>query len=323
MVVREDFIKSLNADPSGTRKTAPTIFDELRWSTQHSQRPLDQVLQLISEFHGPWTGVNPTTANLLVSLLGMFTNKANKDTVKQIRAALTALQNLSNGSSIGRINNIVANNMDVPMLRAFVNRAQAIHPSVNTYIQQNIGKYPYFQQISEQVGSFGQAVIQPTDIHPIRRIQTSGLTKMDTDYPIRRNTDRKVFNEVSANIDLGQSFVNALFLRAQKPDGNNAMLLDSNNTSVSHGYSLAHDVANEKRVKKTVAPCLAEAVKRFGPTTQLLDSYFPVEYEVKLEPEYFEIQTENGSSFVDKLNRPMTRIVPTPVARQEDAVQIA
>jgi hypothetical protein len=323
MVVREDFIKSLNADPSGTRKTAPTIWDELRHATQHSQRPLEQVLQLISEFHGPWTGVNPATVNLLVSLLGMFSNKANKDTIKQVRSALSALQNVASGSSIGRVNNIVANNMSVPMLRAFVSRSQAIHPSVNTYIQQNAGKYPYFQQISEQVGSFGQAVIQQSDIHPIKRIQTSGLTKMNTDYPIRRNTDRKVFGEVSANIDLGQSFVNTLFLRAQNPEGNNAILLDSNNTSVSHGYSLANDVANENRVKKTVAPCLAEAVKRFGPTTQLLDSYFPVEYQVKLEPEYFEIQTENGSSFVDKLNRPMTRVVPLPVAKQEDIVQIA
>lgn len=321
MIIDQQFIRQLHADPSGERKTSPTIFDEMRWATQHSQKPLEQVVQLISELHGPWTGMNATAANLLTSLLSMFKNKANKTTLSQIKQALSAINNINIPSSIGRLNNINASSMAIPLLRAFISKSQAIHPSVNSYIQNNIGKYPYFQQISEQVGSLGQATLSHVDIHPINRVITGGNTSMKSNYPVRRNTDRKVFDEISTTIDTADSFVNTLFLRAMKPEGNNAILLDSNNSSVSHGYSYTMDVKNAPRIKNTVAPCLASAVQRFGPTVQLLDSYCPVEYRTKVEPQYFEIMTENGVSYVDKLNRPITRQVHTPVASEEAIIQ--
>lgn len=324
MVINEDFIKKLYSIPSGIRtKPDISIFDELRHATQISQKPLEQVLQLISEFHGPFVGLNQNTANLLNTLLSLYKNKDSKNIQNTIKTTLNALKSFSSSSTIGRQNNVTANDMSIPMYRAFVQKAQAIHPSVNTYIQNNIGKYPHFQQISENVGSLGQIVLTSKDIHPSKRIETGGKDNMTTDFPIRRGVDRKLFKNISKQIDLSTSLVNCLFLRAMKPENNNSILLDDSNTSVSHGYSYTMDVHNADRNKKAVAPSLAVATTRFGPTLQLLDSYFPIDYQVKLEPEYYEIQTEGGSSLVDRLNRPITRDIPSNVAKEEDAVQVA
>lgn len=322
MVVKEDFVKNLYAIPSGERKKL-TVFDEFRHATQHSQKPLEQVLQLISEMHGIWVGTNSVVANLLLSLLSLYSDKQNKGISNQVKTALNVLNSISNNSTIGRQNTVTANDMDIPTYREFISRAQAIHPSVNAYIQNNIGKYPHFQQISEQVGSLGQIVLTSKDIHPLKRIEIDGKNMMSTDYPLRRNVDTKMFKNVGHQIDISTSLVNCLFLRAQRPEGNNAILLNDSNTSASHGYSGAMDVLNSERNKKSVAPCLVKSAQRFGPTLQLLDSYFPVDYQIKLEPQYFDIQTENGTSIVDRLNRPMTRHVPTPVAKADDVVQIA
>jgi hypothetical protein len=322
MIVKEDFIKKIHANPSGKRKTDPTIWDELRHAAQHSQKPLEQVLQIIGELHGPFTNINANVANLLNVLLSLFSNKDNKNVVNQVKTALTALNSVISNSTIGRKNNITANQMSVPQLREFVSKSQAIHPSVNAYIQNNIGKYSYFQQISEQVGSLGQIVLTSKDIHSSKRVEVEGKNSMKTDYPIRRNVDKKIFKNVAKIVDISDSLVNCLFLRAMKPEGNNAILLKGQNTTVSHGYSFTMDTENEERNKKAVAPCLTKAVQRFGPVTQLLDSFFPVEYQVKLQPELYEIMTEDGICYVDKLNRPITREIPIPVAKEEDVVEI-
>lgn len=323
MTVTEEFIKSMSTPPSGQRKMAPTIFDELRWATEHAQQPLEQVIQMISEFHGPWTGMNKATLQLLNSLTALFSNISNRTIVAAAKQAVKTLESVTTPSTVGRINSITANDMQTPLLRRFVTASQTIHPSVNTYIQNNIGKYPYFQQISEHVGSMGQVVLTSKDIHPSKRVLTGGNITMATDFPIRRNVNDKVFNNVSSMIDTTESMVNCLFLRAMRPGGNNAILLSDSNSSVAHGYNYTMDVANADRNKQAVAPCLAKAVNRFGPALQLCDSYFPIDYKVKLEPEYFTLQTETGEYTADILNRPITRVIPTPVAKEEDVVQVA
>jgi hypothetical protein len=324
MVVKEDFIKKLYSAPAATRsKPDITIWDELRHATQHSQKPLEQVIQLISEFHGPFSGINQNTANLLNVLLSLFSNKQNKNIQNTVKTALNTLKSFSQKSTIGRQNNITANDMSIPLYRAFIQKSQAIHPSVNTYIQNNIGKYPHFQQISENVGSLGQVVLTSKDIHPSKRIETGGKDSMTTDFPIRRGVERKLFKNISQEIDLSTSLVNCLLLRGLRPNGCAPILESDGITTKSHGYDYVMDTENAERNKKSVAPSLSLAIQRFGPTTQLLDNYFPVDYQVKLEPLYYEIQTETGSCLVDRLSRPITREVQTPVAKDEDVVQIA
>lgn len=320
-IVTEQFTKSIYAPPEGTRKTKPTIWDEIRHSMEHSQKPLEQVIQLIGELHGSWVGINPATANLLNFLLSLFSNKNNKNIQSQAQIALTALKNVVPSSSIGRINNITANEMPPEQLREFVVRSQQIHPSVNAYIQNNIGKYPYFQQISEEVGSLGQVVLSSKDVHPIKRPETDGKNSMTTNFPLRRNVDHKVFKNLSTYIDATNSLVECLFLRAMKPDGNNSILLSGDNTKLSHGYNFTMDVGNADRNKSAIAPSMAKSIQRFGPTTQLLNSHYPIKYEASNQPEFFEIKTETGSVFTDMLNRPVTRTVKAPIAKDEDVVE--
>lgn len=325
MVVKEDFIKKLYANPSGTRKNGSniSIFDELRHATQHSQKPLEQVIQLISETHGVWTGINQNTANLLTLLLSLYSNKDSKNIGSQVKSALTALKSVVSKSTIGRQNTMTANDMSIPMLREFVSKSQAVHPAVNAYIQNNVGKLPYFQQISEQVGSLGQIVLTSKDIHPSKRIDIDGKNTMTTDYPIRRNVERNLFKNISKEIDYSTSLVNCLFLRALRPNNCGPILDNGSITTKSHGYDYVMDTENADRNKKVVPECLAKAVNRFGPTTQLLNSYFPISYEVQNRSEFYEITTETGSCYVDRLNRPITREIPIPVAKDEDVVQIA
>lgn len=322
MVVKEDFIKKLYAEPSGTRKQ-PTIWDELRHATQHSQKPLEQVIQLISETHGAWTGLNQNTANLLTLLLSLYSNKDSKNIGSQVKSALTALKSVVSKSTIGRQNTMTANDMSIPMLREFVSKSQAVHPAVNAYIQNNVGKLPYFQQISEQVGSLGQIVLTSKDIHPSKRVETGGKDGMTTDFPIRRNVERNLFKNISKEIDYSTSLVNCLFLRAFRPD-NCGPILDNNGiTTKSHGYDYVMDTENAGRIKKVVPECMAKAVNRFGGSICLLNSFSPVKYEVNNSPEYYEITTETGSCYVDRLNKPIAREIPIPVAKDEDVVQVA
>ena len=323
MIVTEEFIKSMSSEPSGQKKTMPTIFDELRWATEHSQQPLEQVIQMISEFHGAWTGMNAITLQILSDLTSLYSNPNNKVILAQARQAHKSLASVNTPSTVGRINNITANDMQVPLLRQFITTCQSIHPSINTYIQNNIGKYPYFQQISEQVGGLGQIILTSKDVHPLKRVETGGNISMTSDYPIRRSVDRKIFTNISKLIDESDSLVNCLFLRAMRPGGNNAILSPGDNSSMSHGYNYTMDVANADRNKQAIAPCLTKAVLKFGPAIELCDAYFPIDYQVKLEPQYFTLKTETGEYTADALNRPITRTIPTPVAKDEDAMQIA
>ena len=53
--VTEQFLQSLRSSPSGQQKSG-TIFDEIYGALETSENPLDRVIQMISEFHGPWAG---------------------------------------------------------------------------------------------------------------------------------------------------------------------------------------------------------------------------------------------------------------------------
>jgi len=316
MIVTETFTKNLTANPSGKRKESPTIFDELRWAMQHSEDPLRQTMQLISEIHGPWTGMTEDVLGLLNLILSLYNSKSSKININA-KAAVGALGKLvAPSSNIGRLSSITANDMNPAFLREFVRRSQNINPAVFTFIQHNIGKYPYFQQVSEQVGSLGQAILTKRDVKLEDRVKTNGKNSWQTSYPVRRNSDIKIFSQISSNIDISDAFLDVCFLRCLS-SSNNGAILEKSDTSISHGFDLSPDILNKDRVKKSSAPCLAEAVNRFGPTIKLLDTFFPVKYEVKPVPEFKTIKTEIGSVMVDQLARPVKNDPALPVAKQE------
>lgn len=317
-IVTEKFQQNLYTDPSGQRKTNPTIFDELRWAMQHSQKPLEQTLQLISEFHGLWTGMSAQ----LMGLINSLSNANNKDYVKAAQSALNLFNSISKDipSAVGRQNKITAGQMNVPLLREFVSRCQALHPSINNFIQLNIGKYPYFQQISESVCQHGQIVLSKSEIPPIDRLQLDGKHTMQSDSPLRRTSTDKLFKTCYTLVDTSSSLVNCLYLRGLAVENNMGLLYPEygkGSNPMAHGHNFTMDGFNAKRGKDAIQPCISQASSKFGPTLQLVDTFFPVTYEIANTPQFFQLEAEGKSYVADKLNRPLTREPIIPIASDE------
>lgn len=323
-IVTEDFKQSLYSAPEGEKKANPTIFDEIRWALQHAQKPLEQVLQLISEFHGLWTGMS-TTLMQFVSSIGAL--QGSKDINAYIKVGQQAL-NLANQtvllSKIGRMNNITCNTMPIELLREFVSRCQAIHPAVYAYIQQNIGKYPYFQKISESVCGFGQHILNKHQVDPMKRPEQNGKQTMTTNYRVRRNTDFKLFDVIQPLVDNSANLLDVMFLRAMQVDNNMSLLHDkySAESPIAHGHHFTMSVFDADRDKKAIQPCILEASKRFGPTLQLCDWAFPVDHQIQKQPQWFTLSTEIGSYQADELNRPILREPELAIAKDEDRSEI-
>lgn len=322
-VIKEDFKQNLFAKPSGQRKTQPTIFDELRWALQHTDKPLEQVLQLISEFHGAWTGSSNNLMNLLTQLSG---DVHDKNYIKLATDALKIINNSKTSSNIGRVNNITASQMPVELLREFVSRSQSIHPSVNTYIQMNIGKYPYFQQISESICSFGQSVLQTTDSTLIDRVASNGDQTMQSSYRLRRNTNNKLFDNIKKLVDDSDNILNCLFLRAC-PVENSMHLLNTNygksGSPISHGHGLCMDVFNQQRIKDSIQPSISKATAKFGPSLELCNWAFPISYEISKKPELFTLTAEGKNYTADGFNRPIFHEPEIPIASDDNKTQIS
>lgn len=325
VIVTEQFSQNLYADPKGTRQTTPTIFDELRWAMQHSQKPLEQTLQLISEFHGLWTGMNAAVMNLIQAINNSI---SNKNYVSAAQAALKLFNSLSSSltSTVGRQNNIQASQMSIPLLREFVSKCQALHPAISNYIQLNIGKYPHFQQISESVCQHGQIVLHRTEVPPVKTLNTNGATTMTTSNRLRRVTESKLFDTCKTLVNDVDDFVNVLFLRSMPMQNNMGLLNQSygdGGTPLPHGHNYTMDGFNAQRGKDAITPSIMKATERFGPSLQLVNNFFPVEYEIVNTPQFFILDSELGSYVADKLNRPLTYEPIIPIADDNFKSEVA
>lgn len=319
-IVTEDFKQNLFCPPSGERKTNPTIFDELRWAMQHAKNPLEQVTQMISEFHGLWTGMSPALMNFVSQISALANDNSAQAYVSAAKSALETLNQLKLGSNVGKVNNITCNVMPIELLRQFVARCQSLHPAVNAYIQMNIGKYPYFQQISEAVCQFGQIVLNKTDVSPMKRCKNDGDVNMETNYRIRRNSNVKLFDTIKPLVDVSANFLDAMFLRSMNPGNNMALLHEAyeDESPIAHGHAFTMDVFNAKRAKDAVQPCIMAASAKFGPSLQLCNWAFPVEQQIQKQPQYYTLQAETGPYVADELNRPLVREPKLPIAKDED-----
>lgn len=318
IIVDEKFQQSLFSDPSGQRKT-PTIFDELRWAMEHAQNPLEQVTQLIAEFHGPFNGMTSCMAFVINELSKLGTAGA---LIQNTSSAINLIEGLTSAltSLVGRQNNINCSQMSIPLLREFVSRTQAMHPAINNYIQNNIGKFPYFQQISDEVGSLGKIVLLKTDIPPVDRINSDGKTTMETNSRLSRKTADKLFNKIHTLVDDSANLLDVLFLRAMSVENNMGLLQQSYGkagTAIAHGHSFCMDAFNAQRNKDAVQPCLMKTIDKFGSRLELCDSFFPQKNESMGEPKIFELIAEGNKYKADGFNRPLTRQVIMPVASEE------
>jgi hypothetical protein len=332
-IITEDFKQNLFCQPSGERKASPTIFDEMRWALQHAQDPLGQITQLISEFHGPWVGMSQALMGFVSNLTGIIGKVASTVNavkgaaqeasayVAQAKNAMKTLNSLVMVSKIGRINNINCNTMPIELLRQFVNRVQSIHPSVNAFIQMNIGKYPYFQPVSESMCSFGQPVLSKQQVDLTKRLDSDGETTMKSSSRLRRNTNGKLFDTIKPLMDDSLNLVDVMFTRGLQVD-NNMTLLHENYSSekpIAHGHNFTPDVFDKNRSLQAITQCLLELVKKIGPASMLLNFVKKVEYAIQKQPQIQNITTEWGTCTVDELTRPIPHREPAlPIASEED-----
>jgi hypothetical protein len=297
-VVTEDSRKSLRSSPTGKRKDG-TIFDELYCSLQTSENPLDRAIQTIAEFHGPWTGSSVELTDFVAfvaskvaspQLMGLAQQAAGAavDVVK----AVTQMQ----PSSVGKQNPMTCALMPAPLLREFLNRAQKLHPAINMYIQMHIGTFPYFQQISEDIGQFASIVMNQRAIDPMKWANRGGVDCLETNSRMSKNNLFKMHEEIFDLMDDANNLVNALFLRSM-PKQNNMSFMHpeySKESPVAHGHNFCMDVFNAKRNIDAIAPCVSAITALTGDVLRLVNKFFCVKELAKYNIEGFEISMNEG-----------------------------
>ena len=314
-VVTEDFRKSLRSSPSGQRKNG-TIFDELHCALQTSENPLDRVIQMIAEFHGPWSGGSIQLTDFISFISSKIKTPALAGlAMDSAKAAVSVVQAVSRmpPSSVGKQSPMTCAVMPAPLLREFVNRAQKLHPAINMYLQMHIGTFPYFQQISEEIGQFASIVMNTTSIDPMKWPERDGVNCLDTNSRMHKNILHKMPEGIFELMDDASNLVNALFLRALPKGNNMAFMHDkySKESPIAHGHNYTMDVHNAKRNIDAIGSCVSAITSLAGDVLRLVDKYFCIKELAKYSVEGFEITANEGPNgeaityIVDNTGRPM------------------
>lgn len=297
-IVSEQFNQSLRSSPSGQRKSG-TMFDEIYGALETSENPLDRVIQMIAEFHGAWTGGSQE----LFQFSSFLASLTNSPELKQLSSKVGNAACQANDiaaqlppSKVGRQNNEFAAIMPAPLLREFVNFAHNIHPALNMYFQLHEGNFPYFKQISEEVGRFAHISMRPTEIDPMSWPKMNGVNCLNTNSRMDSNTLQKMFPSTFFQMDNASNLLNSMFLRNLRPDNNMSCLHPtySKEQPVAHGHNHCMDVFGAKRRTDAVPGSAAVVMEKSGDSLRLVNKFFPVRQIGKYETETFNVSLNHG-----------------------------
>jgi hypothetical protein len=225
-IVNEKFNQSLLSSASGRRKKG-TMFDEIYGALESSDNPIDRAIQMIAEFHGAWTGGSQELFALASFLASATNSPVLTDIANTVGSATQSVLSLANqlpASLCGRQNTEFAAIMPTPLLREFVGFVHNIHPAINMYLQMHEGCFPYFQQISEEVGRFAQIAMRASEISPMDWPKMNGVNCLNTDTRMDKNTLLKMMPSIFFQMDNASNLLNSLFLRSMRPENNMALL---------------------------------------------------------------------------------------------------
>ena len=305
-IITSDFFHNLRMVPDGSKQVAK-ILDEVRWCFQYRDRPIQKVCQAISQFHGPFNGASPQLAQLINVIAGkskVLSELANTvgDAVSIVESAIQGVEQVVN-----TINQLTAMNFSTPFLRFFVKECQVLHPQVTEFIKNNIGMFPYFEQISESVGSMFTII---TDINELSQLFTLECGQMPfknlkSASRMVRSIFDKMFLYASGNMEDSQKFLDTLFMRAMPCEDNHGLTHPDylNEGPVAHGNNHCMDVFHQPRAEAAVPGVFAKLVALFGDRLRLLNSVFPVKYNVNFKDKTYNVQVENETVQVDRLNK--------------------
>lgn len=314
-VVTEDFRKSIRSSPTGQRKSG-TIFDELYSALETSDKPLDRIIQLICEFHGPWSGGSRQLTDFVAFIASLTKSLSLRNLALQnaeLACAVEQAINLLPPSSVGKNDPQTFAIMPNPLLREFINRSQKIHPAINLYIQLNIGNFPYYQQISEDVGQYASVVMNRTEIDPMKWVNEDGVNCLDTNSRINKNTFLKVFESIFYLMDNAQNLTDSLFVRALPIDNNMSLLHDnySSESPIAHGHNFTMDVFNAERKRSAIGPCNSAVINLAQDALRLVNKFFCIKELARYQVEGFQITMYEGPNgepityIVDQSSRPL------------------
>lgn len=289
-------------------KSEAHIFDEIRWGLSNQNNPIGRTCQLINQFHGPYGGSSGTLSNILNSMAGansrlkkMSTN--SKNSVDIVNEAINGITNV-----INTINSMTCSQMSTPFLRYFITECQVLHPDVTAYIQANIEQYPYFQQVSEQIGTHFTIISDCNMIDPLFTLQCGQLPieNLKTAARMVRPLFNKMFKPIAGNMEDSQKFLDTLYLRALPCEENHMYTHPNygNESPIAHGNNFCMDVFHQQRAENAIPGVFGRLISIFGDRLRLLNQIFPVEYRIKHEEQIYEIPIEGQTLKVDRLNRP-------------------
>lgn len=301
-----NFFKSLNAN---VFDLSPKILDELHLALEHSEKPIEQTMQVISEMHGPYNGSSEKMAEFVNSFagkLGKFESALTKSKslmnskAEQIKSIVSEIK-----STVNLINKTTASQMNTPMLRAFIGEAQKLNPLVNDLIQREIDRFPMFQQVSESIGMFFNIHVTKTALDVSKTLKNNtGYTNYDTNMILRKNSFKKSFRPISEMIERSHVLTDSLSYRCiPQNDIANYHKNYGDSTPFSHGYNNCQDVYHLERMKNARNGSLIKLINTFGDQLRLLNTFFPVTISLDYGTESQEIMTEHGPVLVDEHGR--------------------
>lgn len=315
-MVDANFYKGLVSGPE-SRRWDQTMFDEIRLSAEYSSRPTEHVAQALSHFHGPFGGASPTLSNISRAIQGR--NKNLRDLAGSVERAvditLAAISDVHN--TLELINDVVGMNMTTPLLREFVAHSSQCHPSVTEYIQQHNGQYPYFQQVSEEVGTMFTIISNAKEIDPMFSLECGQLPNcsLETASRMLRQIYDKIFEPIAGTIEDSNSFLNTLFLRALPCTSMSHLHPNySRRAPIAHGHNYCMDPHHRSRAIQAIPEIFERLVHTFGDRLRILNQIFPVDYRVKYEDEIYQVNVEGKPTPVDAINQNAT---PPPPKKPE------
>jgi len=210
---------------------------------------------------------------------------------------------ISPPSIVGRQNTQTAAIMSTPLLREFVTKIHNIHPAINMYISLHKDTFPYFGQISEEVGTMAHITLREDEIDPIRWGEINRMACLENNARIHKNQMLKMIPSIYHLMDNANRIANTLFVRNFHADNNMSVLHSnySNELPVAHGHNFTMDVHHAKRRKAAISASLAAVIELAGDLLRLINKFFCITFLGKYEVETFTISFYAGPN-----NEPIT-----------------
>lgn len=310
------------------------IIEELNLLTQ-SANGITDMLGGVSQLHGPWTGGSEALSGFLSKISD--SNEALSDIKGGVDRATDLLLNTLDTADnlVGQINSVAnqfggsaetqeASNqvsgvldsvagiaqqlgsismgsMNSSTIRGYTQQIKFLPDAVVDFIESNLGDYPYFQEVSENIGGiYYNLVMADNAIDLIQQVRTGGVRELDTNSILRRDTWTKVFPQIGEQLDGAVSKIDNLFVRSL-PDQCFGKIITEYQEPIAHGYNLCNDVLQAKRIVETKEKVLSKLVGNFQDVIRRLDGFFPVLAQAKFDKETIDIEVGGSSITVDEL----------------------